>query len=447
MAKYTTNYNLTKPDENENYDVEIFNDNADTVDTELKKVNDALANKADASSVVTSVAGKTGAVTLTKSDVSLNNVDNTADTAKPISTAMQTALDKKVNNTSVLTDVPANAVFTDTKYTAGNNVAISEENVISATNTTYTEISTNEIDEGISSTLRLITGRRMKHALDKKADASKVLTDVPANAEFTDTKYTAGSNVAISEANVVSATDTKYSEITTTEIDDGTSSTLRAITGRRMKHALDKKVNTDQVLTPVPADAKFTDTKYSAGTNVSISGTTISATDTKTTINGKTGAIAKADITALGIPAQDTVYTHPPGTNPHGTTKSDVGLSNVDNVKQMPISGGILENYREKITTVSASAGSINLSLGNVFQHTPSGDRTYSITNAVNSQAHSFTLIINMGATVRTLTFPSSVKWQGGEIPDLTTASKTYVLTFMTTDAGTTWLGMFGGEF
>ncbi len=34
-------------------------------------------------------------------------------------------------------------------------------------------------------------------------------------------------------------------------------------------------------------------------------------TDTITTINGKTGAIAKEDITALGIPAQDTVYEHP----------------------------------------------------------------------------------------------------------------------------------------
>jgi hypothetical protein len=34
-------------------------------------------------------------------------------------------------------------------------------------------------------------------------------------------------------------------------------------------------------------------------------------------------------------------YTHPgSGTNPHGTTKADVGLGNVDNVKQMPIAGG-----------------------------------------------------------------------------------------------------------
>ena len=127
------------------------------------------------------------------------------------------------------------------------------------------------------------------------------------------------------------------------------------------------------------------------------------------------------------------------------TDKEQVGLGEVDNVKQMPISGGVLENYREKLTTLAS--GTINLNTGNVFTHTLSGNTTYSITNAVNGQAHSFTLIITQTATVRTLTFPASVKWQGGEIPDMTTASKTYVLTFMTVDGGTNWLGMFGGEF
>ena len=133
--------------------------------------------------------------------------------------------------------------------------------------------------------------------------------------------------------------------------------------------------------------------------------------------------------------------------NPHNTNKSDVGLSNVTNDKQMPISNGVLENYREKLVTVSGTSTAINLSLGNVFTHTLTGDTTYSITNAVNGQAHSFTLIITMGATVQTLTFPASVIWQGGEIPDMTTANKTYVLTFVTVDGGTTWLGMSGGEF
>lgn len=44
---------------------------------------------------VTSVAGKTGEVSLAKGDVGLGNVDNTSDANKPISTATQTALDKK----------------------------------------------------------------------------------------------------------------------------------------------------------------------------------------------------------------------------------------------------------------------------------------------------------------------------------------------------------------
>jgi hypothetical protein len=46
---------------------------------------------------VVSVAGRTGAVVLAKADVGLGNVDNTADTAKPVSTAQQTALNGKEN--------------------------------------------------------------------------------------------------------------------------------------------------------------------------------------------------------------------------------------------------------------------------------------------------------------------------------------------------------------
>lgn len=46
---------------------------------------------------VISVAGRTGAVVLTKSDVGLSNVDNTSDASKPVSTATQTALNNKVD--------------------------------------------------------------------------------------------------------------------------------------------------------------------------------------------------------------------------------------------------------------------------------------------------------------------------------------------------------------
>ena len=45
---------------------------------------------------VSSVAGRTGAVTLTKSDVGLANVDNTSDANKPVSSAAQTALNARL---------------------------------------------------------------------------------------------------------------------------------------------------------------------------------------------------------------------------------------------------------------------------------------------------------------------------------------------------------------
>ena len=40
MADKTTNYNLTKPTEDEFYDIGVFNENADIIDAELKKLND-----------------------------------------------------------------------------------------------------------------------------------------------------------------------------------------------------------------------------------------------------------------------------------------------------------------------------------------------------------------------------------------------------------------------
>ena len=49
------------------------------------------------SGAVDSVAGKTGVVTLVKGDVGLGSVDNTADTAKPVSTAQATAIGLKAN--------------------------------------------------------------------------------------------------------------------------------------------------------------------------------------------------------------------------------------------------------------------------------------------------------------------------------------------------------------
>lgn len=69
----------------------------------MSKSDKAKLDGIGAGSNVKSVNGKTGAVTLSKADVGLGNVDNTKDADKPISTAVQTALDAKANN-SVATE-------------------------------------------------------------------------------------------------------------------------------------------------------------------------------------------------------------------------------------------------------------------------------------------------------------------------------------------------------
>ncbi len=60
-----------------------------------------FAAEAAAAAPVQSVAGRTGAVSLTRADVGLGAVDNTADAAKPISVATQAALDLKLEAASI----------------------------------------------------------------------------------------------------------------------------------------------------------------------------------------------------------------------------------------------------------------------------------------------------------------------------------------------------------
>ena len=76
---------------------------------------------------VTSVAGKVGAVTVSKSDVGLGNVDNTSDLSKPISTATQTALDNKV---SLSGNETVNGIKTFTSEIKANQIANENDNVM-----------------------------------------------------------------------------------------------------------------------------------------------------------------------------------------------------------------------------------------------------------------------------------------------------------------------------
>lgn len=96
---------------------------------------------------------------------------------------LQDALDAKVDDSQVLTNVPANAVFTDTVYTHPANHAIS---VITGLQSALDAKQGAIGDEDL--TIAMTDG--LQDALNAKVDDSQVLTNVPANAVFTDTNTT-----------------------------------------------------------------------------------------------------------------------------------------------------------------------------------------------------------------------------------------------------------------
>ncbi|MBQ7674408.1 MAG: hypothetical protein IJT36_07875 [Alphaproteobacteria bacterium] len=143
-------------------------------------------------------------------------------------------------------------------YSAGTNIQISDQNVISATDTTYTA------GDNVDITNNVISATDTTYTAGDNVDITNNVISA------TDTTYTAGDNVDITN-NVISATDTTYTAGDNVDI-------------------------TNNVISA-------TDTTYTAGANVDITNNVISATDTTYT------AGANVDITNNVISATDTTYT------------------------------------------------------------------------------------------------------------------------------------------
>lgn len=84
---------------------------------------------------VASVNTRTGAVTLTKADVALSNVDNTTDIAKPVSTAQATAIGLKTDKSTLTTKgdlYAATAANTPARVAVGTDGQILTADAVSA---------------------------------------------------------------------------------------------------------------------------------------------------------------------------------------------------------------------------------------------------------------------------------------------------------------------------
>jgi len=149
--------------------------------------------KGDESNLDTHIANLNNPHSVAKADVGLSNVDNTSDVNKPVSTAQQTALDGKVDDSQVLTNVPLGAVFTDSD-TVYDDTAIQAEVDLNTTHrglvvgnphaVTKTEVGLSNVDN--TSDINKPVSTAQQTALDGKVDDSQVLTNVPLGAVFTD---------------------------------------------------------------------------------------------------------------------------------------------------------------------------------------------------------------------------------------------------------------------
>lgn len=123
---------------------------------------------------VTSVAGKTGAVTLSKSDVGLENVDNTSDLNKPISTATQTALNLKADKATTYTKTATDTLL-------GGKADIVALDLKADKATTYTKTETDALLAPKANSADVYTKTTIDSLLSAKANSSDVYTKTAAD--------------------------------------------------------------------------------------------------------------------------------------------------------------------------------------------------------------------------------------------------------------------------
>ena len=96
-------------------------------------------------------------------------------------------------------------------------------------------------------------------------------------------------------------------------------------------------------------------------------------------------------------------------------------------------------NYRSNVTAVTATDANgkhiIDCSAGNYFTKTISADEEFVFQNVPSTDAYSFTIEIEVNGD-RSIAWPSSVKFNTNQAPDLT-ADRTHLFMFVTDDGGT----------
>lgn len=126
-----------------------------------------------------------------------------------------------------------------------------------------------------------------------------------------------------------------------------------------------------------------------------------------------------------------------------GTMSGDVNFG--DRKIQRPF----IQDYSEACEINGNVSGSVtrDLEAANVFDDTITGATTYTFSNPpAAGRAGSLTLIVRMPSSIAALTWPGSVIWPDGDVPE-PGSNEVWLFTFITRDGGSSWLGAGQGPF
>lgn len=291
-----------------------------------------------------------------------------------------------VNGHTINIDVPANAVFTDTKNTAGSTDTSSKIFLVGATSQADNPQTYSHDTAYVGTDGCLYSG------------GTKVLTahqDI--SGKLNTSLKGAANGLAELDANgkVPSAQLPSY-------VDDVLEYTAKAnfpATGETGKIYVDTTTNLTYrwsgsayvEISPSLALGETSSTAY-RGDRGKIAYDHSQSTHARTDATAVTASTTNGNIKINGT--ETTVYTHPgSGTNPHGTTKTDVGLGNVGNFKAVStVASQGLTDTEKSNARANIGAGTSSLTLGTSSSTAYRGDYGNSAyTHAVTNKGSAFT--------------------------------------------------------
>lgn len=149
-------------------------------------------------------------------------------------------------------------------------------------------------------------------------------------------------------------------------------------------------------------------------------------------VTATTAELNYLDVTTLGTSAASKVVTT--------DSNNIVNLSGVVNFDA---------GTTDDVNTIGTGASkTIDLQLGNVWEHDLTENVTYTFSNpGASGTATAFVLKVIQDSTARTITWPTSVDWAAATAPTLTaTNNGVDVFVFLTIDGGTTYYGFTAGQ-